>query len=117
MVNTIFRNLLSNAIKFTPEGGTVSVNATTTNDRLMLSIEDTGLGMSPEDLKKLFKLDEFHSTNGTDGEAGTGLGLIVCRDFVKRHGGDLNVESLPGKGSRFTFDLPVSKSEKLNTAS
>jgi two-component system sensor histidine kinase/response regulator len=109
MVNTIIRNLLSNAIKFTPEGGKVSIKISRKKDRLVLSVTDTGRGMSEDDQKKLFKLDEFYSTNGTDGEAGTGLGLIVCRDFVNRHGGELIVESSPSRGSTFTFDLPLSK--------
>ncbi len=109
MVNTIIRNLLSNAIKFTPEGGEVSLSVDKKGDMIIIKVKDNGIGMTAEDQKKLFKLDEFHSTAGTVGESGTGLGLIVCREFVKKHGGELLVESNPQKGSTFTFNLPVTK--------
>jgi len=107
MVNTILRNLISNAIKFTSEGGKVTVTVTDKDDRKIISVKDTGIGMSEKDRQKLFKLDEFHTTSGTDGETGTGLGLIVCKEFVKKHGGDLKVDSNEEKGSSFTFDLPA----------
>ena len=112
MVNTILRNLISNAIKFTPEGGEVRLALTEKNDRIIIKVTDTGIGMSAEDQKKLFKLDEFHSTTGTGGETGTGLGLIVCREFIKKHGGELIVESKTNKGSTFSFDLPVGKKDR-----
>ncbi len=106
MVNTILRNLISNAIKFTPEGGMVSVAVTEADQRVKISVTDTGIGMTEEDQKKLYKLDEFHTTTGTQGESGTGLGLIVCREFVRKHGGEIAVKSKPGEGSTFSFDLP-----------
>ncbi len=106
MVNTILRNLISNAIKFTPEGGVVSLGVHENESRIIIKVSDTGIGMSDEDQKKLFKLDEFHSTTGTVGEAGTGLGLIVCREFIRKHGGELLVTSKQQEGSTFTFDLP-----------
>ncbi len=109
MVDTIIRNLLSNAIKFTPSGGEISLSVIENVERLTIKVKDSGIGMSPEDQKKMFKLDEFHSTPGTSGESGTGLGLIVCHEFIKKHGGELRVESSLNKGSTFIFDLPKSK--------
>ncbi len=107
MVNTIIRNILSNAVKFTPEGGKITVNTEKTDSRMFINIEDTGVGIDNKDMSKLFKLDEFHTTTGTSGETGTGLGLIVCKEFVKKHKGDLTVEGEKGKGTTFTFSLPL----------
>lgn len=111
MVNTIFRNLMSNALKFTPAGGMVTISSEQKDGRVYLSVTDTGIGMSDEEISKLFKLDEFHTTTGTSGESGTGLGLIVCREFVLKHGGDIDVKSTPGQGSSFTFSLPLENQE------
>ena len=106
MLETIIRNLLSNAIKFTLSGGKISVAARDTGKFISLSISDTGVGINPEDLPKLFQFDEFHTTAGTAGEPGTGLGLIICHEFIKKHGGEISIKSEPGKGSNFTFTLP-----------
>lgn len=107
MVNTIIRNLLSNAIKFTADGGTITISATPKDKMIELSISDTGIGMSKENLEKLFKLDEFHTTEGTSGESGTGLGLIISREFALRHGSELDVQSKKDKGTTFSFKLPT----------
>lgn len=107
MVNTIIRNLVSNAIKFTEEGGNISIETNDRNNRIYITIRDTGTGMSKETLKNLFNLEKFESTQGTSGESGTGLGLIVCKEFVNLHGGDIEVESKIGEGSAFTFSLPT----------
>ncbi len=108
MVYTVIRNLISNALKFTKSGDKVGISFSTTKEkRIRVSISDTGIGMTREEQKKLFRLDEFHSTTGTSGEAGTGLGLIVCREFIIKHGGDLEVKSEKGKGSTFSFSLPL----------
>jgi len=107
MIYTVIRNLVSNALKFTESGGKVSIRTENMEKRLNVIIEDTGIGMSREDKNNLFRLDEFHTTTGTSGETGTGLGLIVCREFILIHGGDIHVESEEGKGSSFSFTLPL----------
>ncbi|MDR0972363.1 MAG: HAMP domain-containing histidine kinase [Prevotellaceae bacterium] len=104
--NTILRNLISNAIKYTPERGEIRISVDTNNRFYYISVHDTGMGMSEEDVQKLFRLDVIHTTNGTNQEKGTGLGLILCKEFVTMLGGDIYVESEKGKGSTFTFSIP-----------
>jgi len=111
MVNTIFRNLLTNALKFTGKGGKITVKAGVENDKVIISIQDSGQGMSPEIIDKLFKIDEYHNTAGTSGETGTGLGLIICQEFISIHGESIMVESKPGDGSKFSFSLPLGKAD------
>jgi signal transduction histidine kinase len=106
-ITTVVRNLLSNAIKFTPEGGTITVQAIAASSNLTISIIDTGVGMSKEVLDKLFRIDTKHSTKGTANEKGTGLGLILCKEFVEKNGGTIGVTSEEGKGSEFYFTLPL----------
>jgi two-component system sensor histidine kinase/response regulator len=106
MIQTILRNLLSNAIKFTPENGSIWVSAKARGDRIVVSVQDTGMGIPEDQQKKLFSFGEFHTTKGTDGEQGTGLGLLICHEFVKKHGGALRLESSPGAGTTFYFDIP-----------
>ena len=105
-VTTVVRNLLSNAIKFTPEGGSIWLTAEARQGQIQVAIADNGVGMSPEVVQKLFRIDTKHSTKGTANEKGTGLGLILCKDFIEKNGGRLWVESEPGKGSVFVFTLP-----------
>ncbi len=107
MLHFVLRNLIDNAIKFTGEGGKVWVNATCTDDRAEISVSDTGVGIPQEDIPKLFRVDTYHSTAGTANETGTGLGLIICSEFVARHGGTIQVDSQPGSGTTFCFQLPV----------
>lgn len=107
-ISTVLRNLISNAIKFTPEGGIVMVSLQISDGRIDVGVSDNGVGMSPEIIAKLFRIDTKHSTKGTANEKGTGLGLILCREFVEKNGGVLSVKSDPGKGSVFTFSFPVS---------
>jgi PAS domain S-box-containing protein len=112
LVNTVIRNLLSNAIKFTPKDGQVTISANLVsgiepNEFLEISVKDTGLGIAPENLEKLFKIGKSHSTSGTEGESGTGLGLMLCKEFVEKSGGKIWVESVVGKGSTFYFSLPI----------
>ena len=104
LLATVIRNLLTNAIKFSYEGGvvTLSVSATTPT---IISVTDKGSGMSKQQKDNLFRLDNPHPGIGTSGEKGTGLGLIICKDFLEKHGATLHVESEEGKGSRFWFEL------------
>ena len=106
MLSTIVRNLLTNAVKFTAEGGQVTLKVETNNNgRYIVSVSDNGVGMSSEQIQNFFRLDSTHSHTGTAGEQGSGLGLIVCRELLEKHGSALNVESEEGKGSRFWFEL------------
>jgi signal transduction histidine kinase len=109
MIRTVLRNLISNAVKYTPPGGKVKVNASTSikGDRLEISVSDTGVGINEQDITGLFSIDVKKSTRGTDNEKGTGLGLILCKEFVEKNNGSISVTSTPGKGSCFTFTLPV----------
>jgi signal transduction histidine kinase len=105
MVNLIVRNLLSNAIKYTPENGNIKIAAQKTPLGVELSVRDSGTGIDPEALGKILT-NSFYSTKGTSGESGTGLGLMLCREFAVRNGGELLVESQLGNGSLFTVKLP-----------
>ncbi len=102
MLNTISRNLLTNAIKFTPNNGHVKISATKKDSQVEIRYSDTGIGMKKEDIDKLFRADIMHSTHGTANEKGTGLGLILCKDFAEKLGGSIKVESKLGKGSTFS---------------
>jgi PAS domain S-box-containing protein len=106
MVNTILRNLLSNAIKFTPENGRIILGGKTANDnQTLIYVKDSGVGIEKENQHKLFDATSNFSTIGTNKEKGTGIGLIICRDFVERNKGKIWVDSEPGKGSTFYFTL------------
>jgi signal transduction histidine kinase len=105
MIDTIYRNLLSNAIKFSPEGETIRVEIAEADCLVHISVIDNGIGMSEEVLKNVFSLDKKGSVKGTAGENGTGLGLIICKDFIELHGGTISAESIEGKGSNFTVTL------------
>jgi signal transduction histidine kinase len=106
MVRTILRNLISNAIKYTNTNGEIVIDASEVKQYVEVAIKDNGVGMSNEDQRKLFKIDSFHSTPGTHDEKGTGLGLLLCKEFVELHGGNIRIDSEVGKGSRFSFTLP-----------
>lgn len=108
-VTLVLRNLLTNAIKFTPRNGTINVDCEITNGNCKISVHDSGLGMEEDVRKKLFKIDEQITREGTNQEKGTGLGLILCKEFVEKSGGEIWVESTPLQGSTFYFTLPVSK--------
>ncbi len=110
MIETVLRNLTMNAVKFTPAGGQVSLLARLDDEAgwALVEVADTGVGISAEDQAKLFDIGTQHSTPGTAGEKGTGLGLIICQDLVERHGGRIWVEkSEPGRGTRMVFTVPV----------
>lgn len=105
MLNTILRNLLRNAVKYTTRGGSVAVGIKQSSDAMHIFVSDTGSGISPDNLKRLFDISEKFSEKGTENEAGTGLGLILCKEFVEKHGGKIWAESAIGQGSTFTFSL------------
>jgi len=109
MLDTIIRNLVSNSIKFTKQGGEISINATKLDkeNKIEISIEDTGIGMSKDIQEKLFKIEEHVTTRGTDKEKGTGIGLILCKEFVEKHKGNIWVESEIDAGSKFKFTLQI----------
>jgi PAS domain S-box-containing protein len=107
MLKTILLNLVSNAIKFTNTGGKITINAEQNSENVIISVSDNGIGISPYDLVKLFDISEVLTTKGTAGETGTGLGLLLCKEFVEKNGGKIWVESEVGKGSQFKFTLPI----------
>jgi len=92
-IDTVIRNLLANAIKFTPQNGKIEIFATEKENSIELSISDTGVGIKPEDIDKLFRLDVSYTTRGTAKEQGTGLGLVLCKEFVEKNGGTIGIES------------------------
>jgi len=120
MISTVLRNLISNAIKFTPKGGQVKVEAKVEvenevevedevkdeKSKVVISVSDTGIGMKPETIEKLFKIETSFTTRGTENEKGTGLGLLLCKEFIEKHRGTIWVESMEGMGSLFSFVLP-----------
>ncbi|MFW5915843.1 MAG: sensor histidine kinase [Bacteroidota bacterium] len=106
---TIMRNLLSNAIKFTAENGRVALHATTESDHTLISVSDTGQGISKEHLDNLFRVKSNHYTKGNSNGQGTGLGLILCKELVEKSNGKIWAESTPGEGSTFKFTLPRKK--------
>lgn len=107
MLKTILRNLLINAIKFTHEGGAIHLSISSESTKVIVAVSDSGIGMSPEEISKLFDISMVHSKLGTANEKGTGLGLMLCRDMLARHGGEIWVESTVGAGSVFRFSIPV----------
>jgi PAS domain S-box-containing protein len=109
MMKTVIRNLISNAIKFTAGNGKITILAEQTDQNILITVSDTGIGIPAEVKDKLFQDDVHVSTKGTLNEAGTGLGLILCKEFVEKHGGKIWVESEEGKGSDFKFTLPVNE--------
>lgn len=109
MISSVLRNLISNAIKFTPANGNVSIAAKAMSDLVEISVSDTGVGMDEETINKLFKIETSFSSPGTENEKGSGLGLLLCKEFVEKNGGKILVESEKGKGSTFRFSIPVNK--------
>ncbi|MCP5106364.1 MAG: hypothetical protein GY950_23465 [bacterium] len=121
MIKSVFRNLISNAVKFTPPGGTVTLSVKEDHDFVVTSVSDTGVGIPEEKLADLFNSAEnsedteyigSHTTIGTAKEKGTGLGLMLCKEFVEKNGGSIHVTSQVGKGSVFEFSLPKTGTAK-----
>lgn len=106
MINTIVRNLVNNAIKFTPENKQVKITCTNCNNEVCVTVSDEGVGISEENREKLFKIDKKVKTKGTAGEKGTGLGLIICHEFIEKNKGTIKVKSEIDHGSSFTFTIP-----------
>ena len=106
MLLTVLRNLASNAIKFTPRGGKINISAKASGESIEISIQDTGIGMGQGMLNLLFRLDTKTNRAGTGGEPSSGLGLILCKDFIEKHNGKIRAKSEEGKGSTFIFTLP-----------
>jgi len=107
MLASIIRNLASNAIKFTPQNGKVILSAQATVDlNIEISVKDSGIGMNKGILDKLFNIDRKKNRKGTDGEYSSGLGLIICKELVEKHSGNIRVKSQVGKGSTFYLTLP-----------
>ncbi len=117
IVNILIQNLLSNAIKFTEKGGEITISNTRRDDRWQtVSIADNGVGMSQTEIENLFDLDKKRTKNGTAGEQGTGMGLILCKELISKHQGSIAVESQVGKGTTFSITLPLSEELKLQPA-
>jgi len=111
MIGTILRNLISNSIKFTRPGGQVMISTTSNDDSTIFMVTDNGTGIKTDNLEKLFRIGESVITRGTENENGTGLGLILCKEFVEEHGGKIWAKSTEGKGSTFTFTIKTKRPE------
>lgn len=109
MISTVIRNLISNAIKFTEEGGVINISNSSNQNHDIITIVDSGIGMDDETLDKLFEIGNKSSRVGTVGEQGTGLGLILCKEFIDKHNGKIWAESISGTGSKFSFTIPKVK--------
>jgi signal transduction histidine kinase len=109
MLNTIIRNFVSNAVKFTRKGGRILISAKIVEDKVEISIKDTGIGMNEDLIKNLFRIDMKIGHKGTDDEPSTGLGLLLCKEYIEKHTGKITIKSGEGKGSEFVFSLPGGK--------
>lgn len=112
MINTVVRNLVGNAVKFTEKDKRVEISIKEEDHSIIVIVNDQGIGISEENLNKLFRIDEKFKTRGTSGEKGTGLGLILCKDFVEKNGGKILVKSILGEGSEFGFTIPKQNRQK-----
>ncbi len=106
-ISFVIRNLFANAIKFTPEGGRIILDCESTNEFVEISVIDNGVGMDTETMNSIFDDEKVSSQKGTSGEVGTGLGLMLCKDLIEQNKGTMSVESELGKGSKFSFTIPV----------
>jgi signal transduction histidine kinase/tetratricopeptide (TPR) repeat protein len=106
MIATVLRNLINNAIKFTPDNGNIFLESERIGNFIKVSIRDDGIGINEKDLLKIFRMDIHFSKKGTSGEKGTGLGLLLCKEFIEKNKGQINIISKEGKGATFWFTLP-----------
>jgi signal transduction histidine kinase len=111
MIDTVIRNLLNNAIKFTNENGTIEISTSVKEKKLVLSVKDSGIGISKANQDKLFRIDSSYSTYGTNNESGSGIGLILCKEFIERHGCKIYIESKEGDGTIISFSLPLANND------
>lgn len=109
MVSSTFRNIVNNAIKYSPKGAKIRVTVKSEEGFALVTVKDNGVGISNENLNKLFDVSQSVKTYGTEQEDGTGLGLILCKEFISKNGGFINIESKVGEGTRVTFSLPIAK--------
>jgi len=107
MINSVINNLLSNSLKFTNRGGIIKITIAIKKKSAIFKLEDNGIGMDKVTLRDLFKIDKNISRRGTENEKGTGLGLVLCKEFIERNGGTLTVKSKVNNGSTFTFTIPI----------
>lgn len=107
MLSSVLRNIVTNAVKFTPANGSILVSIEKKDDRAYITVSDTGVGISAENLNRLYKVSETIKTYGTDQEPGTGLGLILCKEFMKQNGGDINITSKEGEGTDVVLYVPA----------
>jgi signal transduction histidine kinase len=107
MIRTVLRNLINNSVKFTRARGKIYVFAEKCENSVTITVKDTGTGIPEKDIDKLFRIDIKYTNPGTAQERGTGLGLLLCKEFVEKHNGRIWVESTEGKGSKFKFSIPV----------
>ncbi|RLD98824.1 MAG: PAS domain-containing sensor histidine kinase, partial [Bacteroidetes bacterium] len=117
MMRVVFRNLIINAVKFSFPGGKIRISSETSEDGCHIKVSDDGIGIQPEIQEKLFTSNEVVSTPGTTGESGSGLGLVICKEFLERNQGMITVESEPGNGSTFIVTLPNSQSDPPTSTS
>ena len=106
MINTVIRNLINNAVKFSNKGGTVEVKILNKIKLFEVIVSDHGVGIPAENVKKLFRIDEKYKSVGTAGESGTGLGLVLCKEFVDKNGGEIWCKTEEGSGTEFHFTIP-----------
>ena len=109
MVKAIFRNLISNAVKYSNKKGNVTIDASVKDNNIEIEITDTGIGIDKTNIKELFRIDEKIIRPGTANESGSGVGLIICKDFIKRNNGSLSIDSVVNKGTKIYFTLPLFK--------
>ena len=114
MIKTVIRNILNNAIKFTENKGNIIISALKEACKVEIQISDTGTGMSETTKNSLFKIGKISSISGTAGERGTGFGLLLCKEFIDKHNGTIEVESEIGKGSKFIITLPINTNFAMN---
>jgi len=109
MTNTLIRNLLSNSLKYSDAGGKIEISGHVLNKMAHISVKDDGVGMTREQMDQLWSVNTIHTTYGTRDEKGSGLGLLLCKEFIEKQGGHISVKSEKGKGSEFTFSLPLER--------
>ena len=107
MVETILRNFIANSIKFTNKGGRINISAKEEKGFVVISVSDTGMGMNPDKINRLFQIGQDISTLGTENEKGSGLGLILCKEFIELNKSKISVKSKLGEGTEFSFTLPT----------